>query len=281
MKLTLLMQGVEEMRHSGQPRLAMETTFLKIIGSSEVVPVATLLSRLDMLLAGEVRQDGNQAGEGTGELVSSTAKKKQPQSPVVDQKIESKQVVAANGQPEEPARPLEPLASTGQVKTEQKVPGEGVSPDEPSATPTELEIGSGEKSAPRIEPHQRSVRRDWMDFIAYVRDRSVWMAQDLQRADSVKELGHELLLDYADPANCTLLRKDDTKKKLTEFVLDFFQKELALRFVLPDQNSEVAPEGSDSPLKERHLLANDPLVLMTAEIFNGQIGDIRVGPRFR
>jgi DNA polymerase-3 subunit gamma/tau len=64
-------------------------------------------------------------------------------------------------------------------------------------------------------------------------------------------------------------------------VLDFFQKELSLRFVLPDQGGDETSGGQESPLRERHLLANDPLVLMTAEIFNGQIGDIRVGEKFR
>jgi DNA polymerase-3 subunit gamma/tau len=89
------------------------------------------------------------------------------------------------------------------------------------------------------------------------------------------------LLSFTDPANCTLLRKDENKKMIVEFVLDFFQKELSLRFVLPDHKGDIASDGQESPLKERHLLANDPLVLMTAEIFNGQIGDIRVGERFR
>jgi DNA polymerase-3 subunit gamma/tau len=281
LKLTLLMQGVEEMRYSGQPRLAMETTFLKIIQSSEVIPVAALLSRLDTLLAGGSQQDRSQMGEGTGELVSSMAKKKLPQSPVDDQKTKSKQVVDVDSQPEKPAGSAVPPAPTGQAKTEQQVQAAGISADDLPVTPAELQVSPDENPTPRIEPHQRSVRRDWLDFIAYVRERSVWMAQDLQRADSVKEQGHELLLHYAEPANCTLLRKDDTQKKITEFVLDFFQKELSLRFVLPDQSSEATPEGSESPLKERHLLANDPLVLMTAEIFNGQIGDIRVGPRFR
>lgn len=281
MKLTLLMQGVEEMRYSGQPRLAMETTFLKIIQSSEVIPVADLLSRLDTLLAGGSQQGRSQMGEGTDEPVSSMAKKKLPRPPVADQEIKCKQVVGVNSQPEKTAGSAAPPAPAGQVKTEQHVPEAGISPDDLSVTPAELQVSPDENSVPHVEPHQRSVRRDWMDFIAYVRERSVWMSQDLQRADSAKEQGTELLLYYADPANCTLLRKDDTQKKITEFVLDFFQKELSLRFVLPDQNSEATPEGSESPLKERHLLANDPLVLMTAEIFNGQIGDIRVGPRFR
>lgn len=156
-----------------------------------------------------------------------------------------------------------------------------IAPDDRPLSPLQGDLPSDETSAPRVEPHQRSVRRDWMDFIAYVRERSVWMAQDLQRADSAKEEGRELLLHYVDPANCSMLRKDDSRKLITEFALDFFQKELSVRFVLPDHDSEAAQEGKESPLKKRHLLANDPLVQMTAEIFNGQIGDIRVGPRFR
>jgi DNA polymerase III subunit gamma/tau len=278
MKLTLLMQCVEEMRYSGQPRLVMETSFLKIIQSGDVIPVTTLLSRLDNLLADGGRQGKSQMEERTGELVSPIAKKKLPPSPLTDQKVESKQVVEVSLHSVESQ--VSP-AQTEEVEIEQQVPCEDTSSDDLSTMLGESQVRSDENQVPRIEPHQRSVRKDWMDFIAYVGERSVWMAQDLQRADAVKEQGHELLLHYLDPANCTLLRKDDTKKIITEFVLDFFQKELSLRFVLPDQNSEEIQDGSESPLKERHLLANDPLVLMTAEIFNGQIGDIRVGPRFR
>ena len=281
MKLTLLMQGVEEMRYSSQPRLAMETTFLKIVQSSDVIPVATLLARLDNLLAGGARQESGQVGEGASESVSSPAKKKQFPVPVTEQKDDHKQAVALNTSPEKPVSLSVTVAPPEQSGTEPKASEGNNSPDDRPSPPPELMNGPDESPAPRSEPHQRSVRREWLDFIAYVRERSVWMSQDLQRADSAKEQGQELLLHYQDPANCTLLRKDDTRKLITEFVLDFFQKELSVRFVLPEQGSEVAEDGQESPLKERHLLANDPLVQMTAEIFNGQIGDIRVGPRFR
>jgi DNA polymerase-3 subunit gamma/tau len=284
MKLTLLMQGVEEMRYSGQPRLAMETTFLKIIQSSEVTPVTTLLSRLDQLLAGAGGQgDGREAEErgGAEGLVPSVPKKKVVPPPVADQAGRHERIVERDGQADRSAGPELPIAPPDQAVSEQ---GGSVGGDREAGSDAPaplLKNGPVESPMPRIEPHERSVRRDWKDFIAYVRERSVWIAQDLQRADSAKEQGHELLLDYQDSANCTLLRKDDTRKLITEFALDFFQKELTLRFVLPEQGSEVVPDGQESPLKERHLLANDPLVLMTAEIFNGQIGDIRVGPRFR
>ncbi|MFH2123453.1 MAG: DNA polymerase III subunit gamma/tau [Pseudomonadota bacterium] len=286
MKLTLLMQGLEEMRYSSQPRLAMETTFLKIIQSSDVTPVTTLLSRLDSLLAGASEQQSDRAGAqadgGASEIASSVSKKKQPSPPVVEQKIIYKQMVEAQApQEEKPALSAAPVESPRQAEAEEDISDEEGSLDDASALPPEVVNSPDAMPAPRLEPHQRSVRRDWMDFIAYVRERSVWISQDLQRADSAKEQGNELLLHYMEPANCSMLRKEENKKLITEFTLDFFQKELSVRFVIPDQNSEATQDGQESPLKERHLLANDPLVLMTAEIFNGQIGDIRVGPRFR
>lgn len=102
---------------------------------------------------------------------------------------------------------------------------------------------------------------------------------DLQRADIIKEDNGSLLLQYDDQASCALLQKET--KLLTEFVLDFFQKDLKVRFVLPDRKTEDMENNGESPKQQRQLLANDPLVSMAAEIFDGQIGDIRVGPRFR
>jgi len=50
--MNLLMQGVEEMRYSSQPRLSLESTFLRIIQSSDVVPVSKIIAKLDSLLKG-------------------------------------------------------------------------------------------------------------------------------------------------------------------------------------------------------------------------------------
>jgi DNA polymerase III subunit gamma/tau len=285
MQLTLLMQGVEQTRYSGQPRLALETTFLKLIESHQVTPVVTLLSRLDSLLALNSGQgDGQMAGGDKGS-VSEMVKKKPPVTP---------DVVGEDG-PEPVIEPVPPPAESVNLPVsseplEQNLEeGEGDGDGEPCLEELELIKGAAEQSdespqgkkVPRVEPHQRNVRRDWMDFIAYVRERSVWMAQDLQRADSAREQGEELLLSYGDSANCTLLCKEENKRKVAEHVLDFFQKDLSVRFVLPDKRCGETQDGQAGPLKERHQLANDPVVLMTAEIFNGQIGDIRVGARFR
>ncbi len=50
MQLNLLMEAVEEIRYSVQPRLALETAFLKIIEAGNVVPVTTLLAHLEVIL---------------------------------------------------------------------------------------------------------------------------------------------------------------------------------------------------------------------------------------
>jgi len=107
------------------------------------------------------------------------------------------------------------------------------------------------------------------------------MAQDLNRA-RVKETDGKLLLHYDDPTECSLLRSKENKKQLTEFALDFFQKELSVQFILPKaEDSPDDKNGADSPQQKRQQLAHDPLTIMTVEIFHGQIGDIRIGPRSR
>jgi len=133
-----------------------------------------------------------------------------------------------------------------------------------------------------VKPHAKDVRKNWLDFIAYVKKRKVWMAQDLQRADTIKQEKEELHLTYSDPANCTVLRQKDNQKLLTEYTLDFFQKPLKIRFILPEiDTSNGNSKTALSPHRKRQELANDPLVIMTAEVFNGQVGDIRVGPKSR
>jgi DNA polymerase-3 subunit gamma/tau len=292
MKLTLLMQGVEEMRYSSQPRLALETTFLKVIESHEVTSVAALLSRLDGLMAGissqdvgqvtlEQKKDGAPAMKKEPDLVPETGGKTDAEDQAGFRRAVKSISPVSPLLSEEAVRPSISVDLPDPVETEKDGAEAQVTLEvipEPLLQPEQIPDMT---QAARVEPHQRSVRRDWMAFIAYVGERSVWMAQDLQRADSVKEQGGELLLSYGDSVDCTLLCKDENRKLIAEYVIDFFQKDLSPRFVLPDQSCGETQDGQASPLKERHLLANDPLVLMTAEIFNGRIGDIRVGERFR
>ncbi len=266
MKLNLLMQVVEELRYATQPRLTLETGFLKIIEASNVVPVSTLLGKLDSLLASE----SDSRSPDTDQTPSSTHldnKKKVPTPELTPPDVKINKT----------SPPVDDLPTPEIITTP---------PAEPSISIEDINRVTDTEEIPEPEPqpikphsHERDVRRDWSGFIDYVKDRKNWMAMDLQRADTIKEADGSLLLHYDDNASCTLLQEET--KLLTEFVLDFFQKDLKVRFVLPDQKADDQDDSSESPKKQRQLLANDPLVTMAAEVFDGQIGDIRVGPRFR
>lgn len=280
-KLTLLMRLVEDIRHSSQPRLALETGFLKIIEAGNVIGVNEILGKIERLL------DGKTLGARNQPVAIPPASASPPSPP--------------------PAQPQHQLASKKKIAPETMTPPVPEPPDygeipppseEPNNTSGTISISdtlqangdetqpAGEdtptlKTAVCIDPHAKDIRKYWQQFITYVKDRIVWMAQDLNRA-KVKEVDGILQLHYDDPAECTLLRTKENKNQLTEFVLDFFQKELKVQFVLPEiDDSQDDKNGGDSPHQKRQQLANDPLTIMAAEIFHGQIGDIRIGPRSR
>jgi DNA polymerase III subunit gamma/tau len=264
MKLNLLMQGVEEMRFSSQPRLALESTFLKIIQADNVVPVSSLLGKLDSLLEGK---------ELPRKAILPEAPEKKKNH---DVSRESSNVPPTLELPAKPPA-SKPLKPTGNLTETPPPPS-----DEPPFPPEpEQTVSRQQDSKPVPHPHQRDVRRDWPGFIEHVKDRKVWMAQDLGRADKAREVTGELQLHFSDHANCALLKQKENVKLLTEFVLDFFQKDLKLHFITPDREEGNNPDNTDSPHRLRQKLANDPLVIMATEIFSGQIGDIRVGPRSR
>jgi len=102
------------------------------------------------------------------------------------------------------------------------------------------------------------------------------MAQSLQQTTSVKEQEGDLILEFDDPNDCFMLRKKDNRNTLTEYVLDFFQKELTVRIVSPDNANGNGVDSSNTVKKRRQQLASHQLVRMTEEIFNGKVGDIRI-----
>jgi DNA polymerase III subunit gamma/tau len=259
LKLALLMVMAEELRFATQPRLILETSFLKIIESNNVVPVSTLLGHLSEILASLPACPPTPLAIPS-QVARVTVTKDEP---------------AATLSPPTPPAPEKPKEiAISAVPKEEEIIGEALTtPDSVAA-----EIPAPEMKPVKIHPHEKDVRKDWLEFIHYVKDRKVWMAQDLQRADSVKQDAEgELQLTYSDAANCSLLRQKENRQILTEFVLDFFQKTLKVRFIIPAADDPADTNGVESPNRKRAQLANDPLVIMAAEIFNGEVGDIRIG----
>lgn len=287
LKLTLLMKATEELRHSSQPRIALETTFLKIIEAGNVVPISELLGQVSSLLHGEdvltptppelATEKKNDAAAPTvnGQPALSPGKKKASHEPAVL----DKQHPPNNGQKDEfppPEDGDEPPPSSAEAYN-QPTDFDEQYPLEANDT-----LDQQKKSVIAPHPHTHDVRRDWDEFIDYVKERKVWMAKDLQLAELAREKDGELRLHYNDQVTSTLLRNKENRKLLTTFVLDFFQKDLSVRFILPDLTTNGDDESDDeNPHLQRQQLVQNPLVQMTVEIFNGQVGDIRIGPRSR
>jgi DNA polymerase-3 subunit gamma/tau len=116
--------------------------------------------------------------------------------------------------------------------------------------------------------------------VEYVKERKRWMAPVLQLCASARDEGGKLVLKFDDPSDCKLLQEHDNLKLLQAFALDFFQHDF--RVVFKVRGAQAAENGggdeAESLLAERRVLANDPMVRMTTEIFGGQVGSIRTGP---
>ncbi len=274
LSLSLIMKSIEDLRYTTQPRLTLETAFLKIIEAGNIVPVSTLLGKIDNLIQETPHQQPKKIKQEIGEKKKEIPVKKltpalpeeSPPLPSPPPEVYDLDDGSAS------SSDLQPFEQQKQSLLKPSPPAEDhPSPD--SKTP---------KDAVEIHPHTHDVRRDWEEFTTYVKDRKIWMSQNLQRAAVAKEVDNELHLHYSDPADCALLKEKENKKLLTEFVLDFFQKDLTVRFILPNLNINGGTnDDPESPHKQRQQLSQDPLVQMTVEIFNGQVGDIRIGPRSR
>ena len=271
MKLNQLLAAVEEIRHTTQPRLALETSFLKIIESGNVVAVSELIGRVDSLL--------KTVSDPPTSVNHHLDTKKKPSSEIEAQPPHYLQEQpAADLQPPLPAPPKEIPAPPASPAT----PPEPV-PDEKDDSSSSYHELHEKPDTPQAEKDKicaddtANTPKDWDKFITFIKEKRVWMATDLTRADRVEEKDGDLMLHFSDPTSCTLLSSKENLRALTKFALDFFKKDLRVRFIVPElEKSDAYGNDKNSPSQLRRQLSNDPLVQMTVEIFNGQVGDIRV-----
>ncbi|MFA6500097.1 MAG: hypothetical protein WCV64_12285, partial [Desulfurivibrionaceae bacterium] len=252
---SLLLKGSEEMQYSSRPRLALEMAFVRATQAGQIVPTSTLLGRLDGMLAGVALLP-----QSVGRSISSTISTAEPE-PSIPRSMSMPSVSAQDSGliPEQKKNKIVPESTSPQEQSDQSPPSAA------------------------IRPSGREVKRHWEAFVEYVKERKRWMAPVLQLCASARDDGGELVLKFDDPSDCNLLQEHDNLKLLQAFVLDFFQHDF--RVVFKVRGVKVAEDGggdeAESLLAERRVLVNDPMVQMTAEIFGGQIGSIRIGSKGR
>ena len=249
---SLLLKGSEEMQYSSRPRLVLEMVFVRATQAGQIVPAATLLERLDGLLAGTVP-----LLQGVGRPVSLAISTAEPE-PSVPRAIPRSSIDSSFGTlPEQKKNEIAPESTVSQEQSGQSSPSAAVL------------------------PAGREVKRHWEAFGGYVKERKRWMAPVLQLCASARDEGGELVLKFDDTSDCKLLQEHDNLKLLQAFALDFFQHDF--RVVFKVRGAQAIDDGggdeAESLLAERRVLANDPMVQMTTEIFGGQVGSIRTGSR--
>lgn len=260
----LLMEGLEKAVYSARPRFAVEMAFIKAVQAKDVVPVTTLLARLDDALAG-VPLPQAAAQTVTRPLVE--AKECKPEKTVCST-------------PPARATQISEQAMTTSLPPDTR-PEKKQQPSAPSE-PVQDHIQESKPAEPKNVGPKKDIRKDWPDFIEYVRDRVTWMAGTLQQASSAQLEDGKLIIFYDDAVDCGIFKNKEKMIPLTEFAMDFFQESLQITFKVPNSSGcETDPDSGAALQKERSALANDSLVVTACEVFNGQVGDIRVGPRFR
>jgi DNA polymerase-3 subunit gamma/tau len=263
----ILMQGVEEMRYSSKPRLTMEMSFIKATQAGQVVPASILLSRLEALAQGgmagipEMNQPKTVIVEKPPAFVA-------PASAVVKEKPVNEVPVS---------QPKEGLITK---RDEPPIIEPLEKPKQQQASPTRAEDDKVDDIA--IATHAKDVRKNWNEFADYVKDRKQWMAQVLMLCENPREEEENLVIRFENPSDCLLLKKPDNLKDLIRYAQDFFQKELRVK-ISTRGGEEESSSGDDgaSPREERRALANNPLVKMVTDVFDGKVSAIRTGPRFR
>ncbi len=280
----ILLEGLERAQYSSQPRLAIEMAFIGAVQVGDVQPVSELLVRLDTILAGAGQEvatippsgmDTKKSGMAQAPPEISKRELVGSSSPL-GKKQEVPPSAAVVNEQKKQARSAEKCTSSEEKAVVAK--SEGPAPEKQKAVGDNKESGQVQQGT----LSRRDIKRRWPAFIDYVHDRKPWLAATLQKATTVTLENEELVVHYDESADCNLFKNQEHIRSLTEFTLDFFQQPFTLAFKVSDTGScEVDPSGAVSPRAERKALARDPLVLDALEVFNGQVGAIRVGPRFR
>ncbi|TKB07158.1 DNA polymerase III subunit gamma/tau [Desulforhopalus sp. IMCC35007] len=270
LKLSLLMQMTEQLKQSSQARIAIETSFLKIIEATNVVPLSSLLGHLQEIMPG---------------LPVTATLQKQAVAP---QSTESKKKtdIAVKTAPNQNLKPALPQTQGGPADphnpSNNKVKQDSTQSPAPSYLQEQAPLPPEPEELTRATPPANSSPADksgknWTGFIDYIKEDTVWMATNLQRADSVyEEIDGVITVIFSDGMNCSLLCQKENQQHLDEFALAFFKRPIKIKIVVPEIDDNPDTNSGESPQKKRQQLINDPLVTMAAEIFNGQIGDVRI-----
>ena len=299
----LLMDALEQ--PGQQPRFALEMAFIRAVQVAEIMPTAELINRFNVLLGDTPLPPAAivpaaAPADAAGQAPAPRQEKKNlppvkgaqntdwPEAPPPEHEYEEPAPAPARPEPEsaDGSTPSsQSAAAAPQLTTATAVTTTAPKP-EPAPAPapvvTPLPQKKSREPARDTTPVQLRVQQDWDRFTRHVQDQVKWMGLALQRALSVRVEDGNLSVLFHDISDCIMLKQPEQLRKLTELALDFFQEPLQVRIEEEESRScEINPLTGRTPLEERKALAADPLVQTALEVFNGHLGDIRIGSRYK
>ncbi len=154
-------------------------------------------------------------------------------------------------------------------------------PPLPEAVPHPAESFQAAPARQEITPSKRDIRKDWPEFLVSIKKKHA-IAGALKWAKSPRIENGKLILTYDNATDCCILKSKERLAELTVLASDFFEASLQIVFCEPKSCDVSTDSGGAAAIqRERQALTHDPLVQMAAEIFNGQVGAVRVGPQYK
>ena len=304
----LLLKGLETVSFSQQPRLALELTFIRAIQFRDVTPVSDLISRFDSILAGlpceapepNLVPNGQHPDRPGPEIAfqdrpqpvfnrsadmntPSPAPNLSPYSKLHQEPLSSQKKATPSARTDEPRHPTAQQKQRFEpAPTEEPEQAALPDPDQESPSISNKPIIPSVDDTQPIDNKEKldnaTLRRKWEPFLKHVHKQQPWIAAPLRVASSVECQQDTLIIHFEDSTDCTLLKQANNVQALTEFVLNFFQENLTIRFEVPGSDAcAIHPTNGLVVQEKRRALAKDPLVLTALDVFTGQVGDIRIG----
>ncbi|MBM9520026.1 DNA polymerase III subunit gamma/tau [Desulforhopalus vacuolatus] len=270
LKLTQLMNTAESLQYAAQPRLTLETSLLKVIEAGNVMPLSAVLGQMNRILP-QLKELGELKAQA---VVSTTPARPQSRGEENTPGKKPEPPVAEVSEIDQPAPVCEelPLPPQPEKLHEPKLTPAATPPPPHQAPPAPQALFSSDTSS---FANCAAIKEKWPEYIAHVESEVEWMAAVLQDALEVTvEDGDPCRIEvyYDDETSCSMLRQPAHLQILERHALDFFGRAItiSLTAAVEDKSDE------NSPRAMRKRLANDPKVRLTAEVFLGQVGEVRV-----
>lgn len=263
--MNMLIEMVEDIGRSNQPRLVLETTFLKIMEASNIVPVSEILKKLKNISA--------QPGQITSKPQTNTPEPRLPVQTVAKQ--ETKQHSERKEEPHRPAQQAPPSQSEPPLPPEPATPQPSAPRKQYETTgASETKKKSKKSISHKLKPSDGKIAGNWSKFLEFIQEEIPWMGQALSHIDEIIEKENEVEFHFDDPMHCTMIGLPEQTSKLQDLIFDFYKTRIKITLSAPEPAEGTGSQQGTMQTLRRELESHH-LTITTAEIFRGTIGEAR------